>query len=171
MEPTDQIPVVRRSPETGDREMVRMRWGLIPGFLAHPEEVPELVHVRAETADSHELFRAAFRDRRCLLVTDGFTVRDDEDRTYRVRRREGGILAAAGIWEIWRPEGGERVESCAMITVPANDLVARFQARMPALLDPEEYGRWLDPDADPAEVKTLLEPYPSEPLRVETAGR
>lgn len=116
-------------------------------------------------------FRDAFRTRRCLLPADGFPVWDEEGRRREIRHRDPDrVLAFAGIWDRWEPEeagsGTAPVESCAMITVPANELVARFQERMPAIVDEEGRDAWLDPETDPEDAKAQLRIYPSEKLRV-----
>src|SRR5262249_36099970 len=67
----------------------------------------------------------------------------------------------AGIWENWKNPEGQWVRTFAVLTTPANELVARIHDRMPAILKPQDYDRWLGPEPDPSE---LLKPFPSEPL-------
>jgi putative SOS response-associated peptidase YedK len=55
-----------------------------------------------------------------------------------IRRRDGQPFAFAGLWEEWEREG-EIIESCAIITTEANDLMAEFHDRMPVILHRKDY--------------------------------
>lgn len=165
------MPVVRLSPETGERELVTMRWGLVPGFVDDPSDVSDLVHARAETIDEKPMWQGAFRERRCLMPADSFPVWDPDGRRHTIRHRDPDrILAFAAVWERWSPpeHRGDRdaIESCAMVTVPAGDPVARFQERMPVILEPGAFESWLSPDTPLHEAKKLLRTYPGEHLVV-----
>jgi putative SOS response-associated peptidase YedK len=132
-----------------------LRFGLKPGW-AREDAAPQL-NARAETAADRPYFREAFRRRRCLVPADGwFELPRRGDRAPRLfRRRDGAPFAFAGLWE----PGG-----FAILTVPANTLVARVHERMPAVLAPEDERAWLDPAAAPGALAALLLPCPAEPL-------
>jgi putative SOS response-associated peptidase YedK len=112
--------------------------------------------------------RAAFRKRRCLVLADGFyewqKAGTKHKQPYYFRLRDGGLFAFAGLWERWERER-ELVESCAIVTTGANELMKPIHDRMPVILPKAEYEHWLDPTAkDLPKLQGLLRPYPSEAL-------
>jgi putative SOS response-associated peptidase YedK len=168
--PTQAVPVVRvlrANPGTKERELVPLRWGLVPSWADDPAAGNRLINARAETVATKPSFREAFRHRRYLVPADEFYEWKKEGKAKRpvyVKRRDGQPFAFAGLWEEWE-RGGEVIESCAVITTQASDLMAEFHDRMPVILDPEDYGLWLDPSVhDPRLLGPLLRPYPSEQL-------
>lgn len=147
------------------------RWGLIPHWAAAPTIGHRLINARAETLATRPAFREALARRRCLVPADGFYEWQRPARgrrtPYYVRPRDGEPLAFAGLWEVWCSPRGERIASCAIITTGANAIVAPVHERMPAILSPAAYDRWLDSEpADAAELDALLRPCPPEWLEV-----
>ncbi len=158
--PTDQIPIVRVDPRDGMREVTMAGWGLIPFWMKEKPKVPH-INARAETVQKLPLFREAFAKRRCLIPATGFyewQQRDDGKQPYRFRRRDLEPFAFAGIWEFAKL-GGEEILSAAMIVGEPNPLVGGVHDRMPVMLLPEDYDRWLDPGAKQDELRALLRPY------------
>ena len=158
--PTDQIPIVRIDPRDGEREVVMARWGLIPFWMKEKPKVPH-INARVETVDRLPLFREAFAKRRCLIPATGFyewQKLKDGKQPYRFRRKDLEPFAFAGIWEFARL-AGEEILSAAMIVGEPNPLVGGIHDRMPVMLMPEDYDRWLDPGSSAAELKALLKPY------------
>ena len=158
--PTDQIPVVRIDPRDGMREVVMARWGLIPFWMKEKPKVPH-INARAETVHKLPLFREAFAKRRCLIPATGFyewQQREDGKQPYRFRRRDLEPFAFAGIWEFAKL-GGDEILSAAMIVGEPNPLVGGVHDRMPVMLLPQDYDRWLDPAAKQDELRALLRPY------------
>lgn len=158
--PTDQIPIVRIDPRDGEREVAMARWGLIPFWMKEKPKVPH-INARAETVDRLPLFREAFAKRRCLVPATGFyewQQREDGKQPYRFRRKDLEPFAFAGLWEFTRLNG-EEILSAAMIVGEANPLVDGVHDRMPVMLLPEDYDRWLSPDAGASELKAMLKPY------------
>lgn len=171
--PTQDVPAVGPS-SGGGRGMALFRWGLVPSWAEDPSELPPLVNARSETVHRKPAFREAFARRRCLLPADGFYEwrREGEvKQPYHLRMPGGGLFAFAGIWDRWSPgrDGGEAIESCAILTTDAAPGIADLHERMPVILRREDYGRWLDRSArergrledllaSPAE--TPLEYYP-----------
>jgi putative SOS response-associated peptidase YedK len=175
--PTQAVPVVRvlrANPETKGRELVPLRWGLVPPWADDPSVGNRLINARAETVAGKPSFRGAFRHRRCLIPADGFYEWRKEGAKKQpvyVRRKDGQPFAFAGLWEEWEREG-EVIESCAIITTEANDLMAEFHDRMPVIVRPKDYGLWLDPQVqDPALLEPLLRPYPGGEMEVYPVGR
>ena len=150
------------------RQLRRMRWGLIPSWAKDPTIGNQLINARAETVATKPAFRAAFRERRCLILTDGFYEWEAQGRRKRpwfIRMQDGRPFAFAGLWDRWTDPEGRAVESCTIITTTPNDLIRRFHHRMPVILSPADYDVWLDGEIRDAErLPPLLAPYPPEAM-------
>src|SRR5437660_3771911 len=125
-----------------------LTWGLIPSWSTDGKG---FINARAETLEEKPSFSESFRVRRCLIPADGFF---EWKRTGREKRpfyfllNDESPFAFAGIWDQWR-SAGQSIKSCAIITAPANELIEGLHVRMPAMLQPESYGVWLDPKTHP----------------------
>ena len=170
--PTQPMLAVRVDAARRRRRLSPLRWGLVPRWAGDPAVGARMINARSESAATRAAFREPFRERRCILPASGFFEWRRVDRSrqpYLFRLRDGRALGLAGVWDRWRPpadaEGGEAIESCAILTTPANELVARLHDRMPLILHPDDYGRWLDPALqDPRALATLLRPFPAEEM-------
>jgi putative SOS response-associated peptidase YedK len=169
--PSQAVPVLRLS-SAERRELVLLRWGLIPSWADDPGIGNRLINARAETAAGKPAFRAAFRQRRCLLAADGFYEWAPASHGKRAPRqpylfqiRSGGPFGFAGLWESWEGPQGARIESCTILTTSANELVRPVHDRMPVIVAPTDYQRWLDPAATrPEPLLGLVRPYPAEAM-------
>jgi putative SOS response-associated peptidase YedK len=173
-QPVAVIRVLRTHPATKERELVPMRWGLIPAWADDPSIGNRMINARAESVSSKPAFRGAFKYRRCLVPADGFYEWKKEGKRKQpvyIRRKDEQPFAFAGLWEEWEREG-EVIESCTIITTEANELVSEFHDRMPVILDPADYDVWLDPEVqDPEVLEPLLRPYPSGEMEVYLVSR
>lgn len=165
--PTQMVPVIRQRGDS-TRQLVQMRWGLIPSWA---KEVGEgLINARAETVNEKPSFRQSFRQRRCILPATGFYEWQKVDKhkiPHFVRLKNQMPMPFAGIWDSWRAPDGQVVESCAILTTTANGAVGAIHERMPLILHPDEFGQWLDREQhDPVALMSLLTPYPSDCLEV-----
>ncbi|MGE5236953.1 MAG: SOS response-associated peptidase [Acidobacteriota bacterium] len=160
--PTQSVSVVR-ARAGGGRELVEMRWGLIPAWAKEVSIGSRLINARAETVADKPAFRAALRHRRCLVVADGFYEwrrLENRKQPYHIRMADGRPFAFAGLWERWTPMNGEPVESCAIVTTEPNELLRPIHDRMPVILEPGEFGRWIDASVENVgAVVSLLRPY------------
>lgn len=148
--PGTEVPVVRLDA-AGDRELVLLRWGLIPGWARDPTIGSRLVNARAETVAEKPAFRAAFRARRCLVVADGYFEWRPEGRgkqPYYLCPGEPGPFGMAALWEAWRDPAGQVVETCVVLTREAVGAAREVHDRMPVLVAGADCGSWLD--ASPA---------------------
>jgi len=157
--PGRDIPVIIIS--SGERDISLMHWGLVPRWAKDKKIGFKMINARAETVDRKPAFRDAFRHRRCLVPADGFFE----------WRRVGGkkypmyitlpsksLFAFAGIWDCWIAPDGTVINSCSIITTPANAFMREIHDRMPVILTGErEYKVWLE--AEHVAVKELLQPY------------
>ena len=167
--PTQTVAVVRRPPDSArQRELVWMRWGLIPSWANDPAIANRMINARAETAAQKPAFRQAFRRRRCLVVADGFYEWQPvgkRKQPYYFRMRDQRPFGLAGLWEVWKSPEDETIESCTILTTEASPLVAPMHDRMPAIIAPEDYDRWLDAAIeDPEAIGPLVHPYPSDAM-------
>lgn len=149
-------------------------WGLHPAWSRKPPEKPHLFNARAETAAAKPAFRGALRHRRCLIPADSFFAWTGTGRARSVHRfsaRAGGLMALAGLFEHWLGADGSELETMAILTVPANATVRRFSPRMPAIIPPAAFARWLDCRAgDALGLDDLLAPAPGDLLQVSAAN-
>lgn len=152
--PTQNILAVRRA---GDhREAVLLRWGLIPHWAKDKAIGARMINARAEGIAEKPAFRAPFRHQRCLIPADGFYEWKREGsakQPYYIHRRDGKPLVFAGLWAHWH--GEETIESCAIITGPANAALAPIHDRMPVILAEDDQSAWLDND-NPLLLEQLL---------------
>ena len=158
--PTQGIVAVRIAD--GERVADRLRWGLVPSWSDGPDPRGRLINARAETVASSPAFRASFRSKRCLVPVDGFyewRKTDGRSVPFYIAGADGRPLALAGLWSSWTdPASGLVLRSCAVITTTPNETMAPIHDRMPAIVPPDAWARWLAPDADPGELAALLGP-------------
>ncbi len=162
--PTDDVAAVRLSKD-GTRELVMMRWGLIPYWAKDHKIGYKTINARVESVATAPAFRAAFTKRRCLVLADGFyewkKIGGGEKQPYRITLKDGEPFAFAGLWDSWKgPQA--RVVSCTIITGRPNELVAEIHDRMPVILEPNDHAAWLGGNAG----TELLVPYPADKMRV-----
>jgi putative SOS response-associated peptidase YedK len=162
--PGEAVAVVRKMPQAEVRELVLLRWGLIPPWAGDPSIGDRLANAHSETAATKPSFSRAFRSRRCLVVADGFyewQKVNGRKQPYFVGLQSDRPFGLAGLWERW-DKGGEPVESCTILTTDANELMQPIHERMPVILPPDQYGLWLDPRCqDAGKLAKLLRPFPS----------
>jgi putative SOS response-associated peptidase YedK len=172
--PTQPVLAVRQA-ETGAREIVPLRWGLVPAWSKGPDNRYSMINARAETVDTKPAYRNAFKRRRCLIPSEGFyewKAGEQGKTPYLIRRTDGEPFGMAGLWETWRNPDGEPLESCTVIVTDANDLVRQLHDRMPVVLAPEDYTAWLDPETkDLVHLKALLRPALPDPWTLVEVSR
>jgi putative SOS response-associated peptidase YedK len=155
--PTHEMPIVRRKKGDRRNELAIARWGLIPHWAKDERIAYSTINARSETAAAKPTFRDAFKRRRCLIPADGFYEwkRDGKEKQpHLIRLKSKEPFAFAGLWATWQD-----VTSYTIMTTEPNDFMADIHNRMPVILGTDDHDRWLDLDADPAEV---LQPCPSD---------
>jgi putative SOS response-associated peptidase YedK len=165
--PTDPVLAVRRSGDR-ERELGRLRWGLLPGRWAERRSGAPLINARAETLERQPAFAESFRERRCLIPADGFYEwrHDESGKTpFWISRDDGELFAFAGIWAaLPERDGAGELHSCAIVTCEPNGLIRPLHDRMPVVLARGAEARWLEPDAGAEELASLLAPAPEDLL-------
>ena len=154
--PSLPLPVVRL--ESGTRRLALCRWGLLPAWASDPVKARP-INARAESIASNGMFRTPFQQRRCLVPANGFYEwqrAGSGKQPFYIRARDRELMGFAGIWDAREsPEG--TIESFAIITTQANPAMLPIHDRMPVILDPGEYGNWLEKGGT-----GMLAPYPGQ---------
>ena len=169
---TDPIDVV--TEQDGNRDVVRMRWGLVPRWWSKPlkELRAATFNARAETVETKPFFRDAFKRTRCLIPMSGYyewqNTPGGKQPWYFTARDGSPILTAAGLWDEWKNrETGERMKSCAMIITEPNGFAAQVHDRMPAFLTEAQFTPWLSREAGAG----MLKPAPNDYLQRWTVSK
>lgn len=161
--PSQSVLTVLTSARIGNqRRSQLLRWGLIPSWAKDPTIGARLINARAETVSEKPSFRSAFRQRRCLVIADGFYEwqrQEGKKQPFYFRLQNGEPFAFAGLWERWEAPEGETIESCTILTTTASQLLYPIHDRMPVILNPKDYDLWLDPVQKSEPLQQLLRPY------------
>ena len=160
--PTDAVHVVRASGS--GRALVSMRWGFIPAWYKTPTDGPLLINARAETIAKKPAFGAAARARCCLVPVSGYyewAAQGGAKLPWYYHRRDGAPLALAGIWQTWQV-GDTPLATCALVTTASNALAGQVHHRMPVVLEPDAWGKWLGEAGKGAAA--LMRPAPEDVL-------
>lgn len=168
--PTQMAPVVRAIEGGGAPRIDMLRWGLIPSWSKDMTVASKLINARGETVAEKPSFRDAYRERRCLIPVDGFYEWRREGETkqpYRIGFRGGKPFVFAGLWESWTaPEGaenaGETIETYTIVTTDANEKLAPIHHRMPVIVDPADFDRWLT--GDPVDAANVIRAFPPDDM-------
>jgi putative SOS response-associated peptidase YedK len=170
--PSQRVLAIRQRAN-GKRELVPLSWGLVPFWADDPTIGNRLINARAETAATKPAFRRGFASRRCLIVADGFYEWQAEGRhkqPWYIQLASGQPFGFAGLWERWE-KGGTPIQSCTVLTCPANSLMQPIHNRMPVILPAEHEAAWLDSNAhDTAQLSQLLKPLPAAAMTAYRVG-
>jgi putative SOS response-associated peptidase YedK len=173
--PGQEVLALRAEAARATRVVERLRWGLVPSWADDVSIGHRMINARSETLSGKPAFRTAFRERRCLIPADGFYewggAAGALKQPYLFERPDQAPFAFAGIFDSWRAGAEGAVRSCAIITTGANGVLTGIHARMPVILDPSGYERWLDPEERDVEaLRPLLAPCPDAWLTRSTVG-
>jgi len=161
---------VRLDRETGERELTIMRWGLVPFFAKDAKIAYSTINARAESITTSPVFREPMKRRRCLVPATGFyewqALDKKSKQPWAIELADGNIFAFAGLWDRWKDKAtGQPLETYTVITTDPNELLQPIHNRMPVILSPRDYTRWLDP-GEPSQLPVdLLRPLPTEQMK------
>ena len=143
-------------------------WGLIPMWAKDPSIGNRLINARGETVAEKPSFRGSFKYKRCLILADGFyewkTFGNRKTKTpYFIYMKDRKPFALAGLWDSWEGADGSSIKTCTIITTRANELMESLHDRMPVILHPRDYKKWLDTSPQtPENLLPLIKPYPAD---------
>ena len=178
--PGTDVLIVRAGTDTGERVSEAAYWGFTPAWVKPGGRGPRPINARSDSVASKSMFKNAFARRRCILPADGFyewKALDHGKQPWLIRLRDGGVFGFAGIYEPGNETTGNQ-PSCAILTTDANSLMRPIHGRMPVIIEPDNYSRWLELAQAPGEqIEQLLHPYKPDDLvaypvskRVNSAG-
>lgn len=165
--PTQEILTIVERDST--REARFFQWGLIPSWSKEPKGI---INARVETIEEKPSFKDSFERRRCLILADGFYEWERNGKIsqpYFFQLKHGEPFAFAGIWDRWQYDD-RSINSCAIITTTANELLAEIHTRMPVILRPESYDLWLSDQSRATDLKDLLIPFPADQMTSHAVG-
>lgn len=156
--PTQASAVIRS--DAGRRDIAMPRWG-----FAGPNNAP-LINARSETVTAKPTFREAFAQGRCLIPADSFyewqAIEGQKTKQpWRIGLKGGALFAFAGLWQ---HEAAFGADCFTILTTAANDYLAPLHERMPVILKPELFARWLDAATPAQELRSMLQPYPADEM-------
>ena len=163
--PSTFQPVIRAARETGERELVSMRWGMVPHFAKSVAEFKgfSTINARAESVERSAIWRVPMQRRRCLVPADGFyewkKIGARTKQPYGFGLRDGAMLALAGLWDAWKEPAGGWLQSFTILTTDANELMAPIHTRMPVILPRRDWDRWLQRQPEERPPVDLLRPF------------
>jgi len=143
-------------------------WGLIPMWAKDSTIGNRLINARGETLEEKPAFRGSLKYKRCLILADGFyewkSAPGQKTKTpFFIHMKDRKPFAFAGLWDSWTSPDGSQVKSCTIITTAPNELMNIIHNRMPVILPPRDYARWLDPSPQtPDQLKPLIKPFPAD---------
>jgi putative SOS response-associated peptidase YedK len=168
--PSQQVLTIRFNPETQQRSLDALQWGLIPSWANDPKIGYKTVNARVETIDTAPSFREAFKKRRCLIPADGFYEWQKVvggKIPFSIGMKDNAPFVFAGLWEGWKdPATQVWLRTCTIITGEPNELVAQIHSRMPVILAEEHHEAWLTNQAG----KEVLVPFPGSAMRAWPIG-
>lgn len=172
--PSQPVIAVRRAA-SGDREFTHLTWGLVPAWAKDPITAFRPINARSETAADKPTFRGPFRHHRCLIPASGFFEWKAEGggkTPFFIRPKGGGLFALAGLWDSWLGADSSEIESCAILTTSANELMAPIHDRMPVIVPHRAYDLWLDTTVPvSSELTALLTPCPEAGMEAYPVSR
>jgi putative SOS response-associated peptidase YedK len=164
--PTQQVPIVRLNAE-GERELVQVRWGLVPRWAKDPSIGTRMINARGETLATKSAYRNAYARHRCLVPVNGFyewQQTPSGKQPMHVGMPDGRPFGLAGLYERWLAPDGEVLDTCTIVTTVACESLRGMHDRMPVIVPNAHYSRWLDTGT--TDVADLVTGWSGDPLRV-----
>lgn len=174
--PSQDVPTV---PFSGSRDVVWMKWGLVPFWAKDPSIGYKMINARAETVAEKPSYRNSFRNKRCLILADGFYEWRKNGKfsiPFYFQLEGGEPFAFAGLWDDWENKGVSSLPglpgltTCTLITTDANEDVKPVHPRMPVILTKDTMWDWLD-ENNPVALLNLLKPLPDGSLTAHQVSR
>ena len=173
--PQSVQPIVRLVSDGGQREFALLRWGLVPYWARDAKIGYSTINAKSETVTTSPTFREAMKRRRCLVPAEWFyewqRIDAKTKQPYAIGLCDDSMFAFAGLWETWKDKSKDQVlETYTVLTTDPNELMEPIHNRMPVILAPKDYQRWLEPGEPTHLPVDLLRPYPAEEMRAWKVG-
>jgi len=145
-------------------------WGLIPMWAKDPSIGNRLINARGETVAEKPSFRGSFKYKRCIILADGFyewkaNTSKKTKIPYYIHMKDRKPFVFAGLWDSWESSDGSSIKTCTIITTEPNELMETIHDRMPVILHPRDYAKWLDPSPQtPENLLPLIKPFPADKM-------
>jgi putative SOS response-associated peptidase YedK len=169
--------VIRESRDEASRELVMMRWGLIPFFTKRLSDVKGMstINARAESIRTSPTWREPFKKRRCLVPASGFyewaTIDAKTKKPFAITLTDSSLFAFAGLWDAWKDPDGGWLQSFSIVTTQANEMMSAVHTRMPVILHRRDYDHWLSREVTEQPPLDLLRPFESEEMQMSPANQ
>lgn len=160
--PMQWLPIISNA---APQLLTPARWGLVPFWAKDATKAAKMINARAETVLQKSAFKNAFLNRRCLVPSNGFYEwkKTSEKPAYRFFLKDGGLFAMAGLWDQWKDNQGNVIQTFTILTTNANALMQDIHERMPVILSSKDENKWLNSN-NTDELQSLLKPYQSEEM-------
>jgi putative SOS response-associated peptidase YedK len=172
--PQSLQPVVWLDPESSQRSISLMRWGLVPSWAKDERIGLSTINARAEEAAAKPAFREALKKRRCLIPANAYyewaQLGAKKKQPYAIALISGEPIAFAGLWESWHDTSNNTLTTFTILTTIPNEVMVPIHDRMPVIVAPKNYERWLDTDSKSTPSHDLLQPYPAEEMEAWTVS-
>ncbi len=169
--PGQAVAVVALKSDGERFGLAHLKWGLVPYWAESPDRGIRPINARSDSLHK-PTFQHAFAAQRCLLPASGFyewRVTGRRKEPVHFSLTDGGLMAFAGLWSVWN-DGTRKVPTVCLITTTPNELVADYHDRMPAIVPPDLYRKWLHNDTPAKELKAMLRPFPPEGMTARLAN-
>lgn len=171
--PSQEAMAIRVDPGTTPpkRELVLLRWGLIPSWTKDTSSVKELINARCETIAIKPAFRTSFKKGRILIPSNGFyewkRLDSGQRQAYLIHFEGFKLFAFAGIFDESKTPSGEIIKTFAIVTTRSNNSIKSIHGRMPVILRKPNYAVWLENGNNEEEkLKNIFEPLGDELLTI-----
>ena len=159
--PTQPVLAIRAEKDFAKPLPLMLGWGLVPFWADDPKIGSRMINARSESVVEKPAFRAALKYRRCIIPADGFfewhkSVESNAKTPYWIHRHNRKPFAMAGLWESWNKDGSGPLETCTILTTSANAMMSMLHDRMPVILEPKDFDRWLHTPPEAARELTNL---------------
>jgi len=174
--PTTFQPIIRQNKDTGLRDLIQARWGFVPGWQKPDEKFPPTTfNARSEGIETAGMWKRAFAHHRCLVPADSFfewhKIRAKDNPKYEIALGGDKPFAFAGLWGAWKnPETGDWLQSYTILTTDPNELMEKIHTRMPVILHPKDFDRWLSREDDAKPPIDLLRPFEADKMNAHLTG-
>lgn len=168
--PTQPVMAIRRPPDSllEKKEITHFFWGLVPRWAKDLSYAGRMINARSETVAEKASYKAPYKYRRCLVPMSGFYEWQKvgkQKQPHYIGMADGGLFAAAAIWETWGSPDGSELQSVSVLTTEPNEFMKPLHNRMPVILEPADYNEWMFTDPTKVDRLThLFRPIPSEKM-------